>query len=125
MVRFELLILSFSLLLPLILLYCHAQIMHPVIFHSVPWVILLLSAISGFLVGSEFPLANSIYLGGKRDVGQVAGMLYGVDLLGSWLGALAVSVALIPVLGIVQTCLLVASLKLLSFVSVIRLPSSE
>ncbi|RKY69052.1 MAG: spermine synthase, partial [Candidatus Latescibacterota bacterium] len=125
LVRFELLILSFSLLLPLILLYCHAQIMHPVIFHSVPWVILLLSAISGFLVGSEFPLANSIYLGGKRDVGQVAGMLYGVDLLGSWLGALAVSVALIPVLGIVQTCLLVASLKLLSFVSVIRLPSSE
>ncbi|MCK4417740.1 MAG: methyltransferase [Candidatus Latescibacteria bacterium] len=122
---FEMLILSFSLLLPLILIFCHAEIAHPLVFRAVPGVILILSAISGFLVGSEFPLANKMYLRGKGKVGQVAGMLYGVDLFGSWLGALAVSVALVPVLGIFQTCLLVAAFKLFSFVLVVALPSSE
>jgi len=73
-----------------------------------------LSAISGFLVGSEFPLANSLYQ--IKNSTQTAGLLYALDLLGSWIGALIVSVALIPIVGLVQTCIFLAILKLSSLI---------
>lgn len=73
-----------------------------------------LSAISGFLVGSEFPLANSLYQ--IKNSTRTAGLLYALDLLGSWIGALIVSVALIPIVGLVQTCIFLAILKLSSLI---------
>ena len=41
-------------------------------------------------------------------MGRVAGLTYGVDLLGATLGSLLAAAFLVPVLGIFQTCLLVA-----------------
>jgi hypothetical protein len=38
----------------------------------------------------------------------VAGLLYGADLMGGCVGALVASAVLVPVLGVVQTCLAVA-----------------
>ncbi len=76
---------------------------------------LLLSTISGFWVGIEFPLAGRIFSsGGKGEVGRTAGLLYASDLFGAWAGSLLVGVILVPVLGIIQTCGVVILLKLSS-----------
>jgi spermidine synthase len=75
---------------------------------------LLLSGITGYLVGLEFPLASRIFSGNGERVGWTAGILYGADLFGAWAGSLLVGVLLVPVLGILQTCALVFLLKLLS-----------
>lgn len=74
----------------------------------------LLVALTGLLVGLEFPLANKLYLNGQ-EVGKTAGLLYGVDLFGSCLGALLASALLIPILGILQTCLIVSLFNLSTF----------
>ncbi|MBM3241719.1 hypothetical protein FJZ31_36045 [Candidatus Poribacteria bacterium] len=70
-----------------------------------------LPIVAGFIGGFQFPLASKICLKGQEEVGRLAGFLYGVDLLGSCLGALLASFILIPILGIFQTCLLVSILN--------------
>ena len=74
----------------------------------------ILSGICGFLVGLEFPLANKIYHR-ERSHSQEAGILYAFDLGGAWLAALAVSVAMVPVIGIIPTCVFLIALKGVSF----------
>ncbi len=81
---------------------------------NLSFVFFLLSAASGFLVGSEFPLANSLYQEKKST--QTAGILYALDLFGSWIGALIISVALIPIIGLIHTCIFLAVLKLSSLI---------
>ena len=75
---------------------------------------LLLSIISGFWVGLEFPLASRIFSGGGEGIARTAGILYASDLFGAWAGSLLVGVILVPVLGIMQTILVVIFLKLAS-----------
>ena len=106
----------FSAALPMAFLLFQSLIDHPLVFSSLPAVFLLLEAIAGVLIGSEFPLASKIYLRQIGRLGGVAGVLYASDLLGGWVGALVISVILIPVLGIVETCLLVVALKLISLI---------
>jgi len=76
---------------------------------------LLLSIISGFWVGLEFPLGSRIFLSGGEGVGRTAGVLYASDLFGAWAGSLMVGVIFIPVLGIMPTLGAVILLKLASF----------
>ncbi|MDD5617666.1 MAG: hypothetical protein PHG69_01090 [Candidatus Omnitrophica bacterium] len=85
---------------------------------NLSFVFFILSIISGFLVGSEFPLANRLYK--SQNLTQTAGILYALDLVGSWIGALIVSVALIPVIGIIQTCIFLAAVKLSSIILISR-----
>lgn len=85
------------------------------IWHSIQYILLLLNALCGFLVGAEFPLANDMVLHHADGHSQTAGSLYGADLVGSWLGGLFVTIALIPVLGILSTCLLILCLNIGSF----------
>ena len=76
----------------------------------------LLALVLAVLVGLEFPLA------GKADfhtVSSTAARLYTADYLGAALGALLVSTLLIPVIGVVAVCLLVAGLNVLSGVVVL------
>ncbi len=113
----------YALLLPLFLialskvkgvyLYPLSQIVFPI-----------LVALTGLLVGLEFPLANKIYLKGQK-VGKTAGLLYGVDLFGSCLGALLASVLLIPILGILQTCLIVSLFNLSTFFLLTSIPKKR
>jgi spermidine synthase len=76
---------------------------------------LTLSFISGFLTGSQFPLANQLYLKKSRSLSETAGWLYAADLLGGWLGGIVGAIVLLPVLGLTGTCLTVALLKVTSF----------
>jgi spermidine synthase len=67
-----------------------------------------LPVIAGIIGGIQFPLANKIYLEQRSEMGRVAGLTYGLDLLGACLGSLLAAAFLIPILGIFQTCFLVA-----------------
>jgi spermidine synthase len=70
-----------------------------------------LSLIAGFIGGTHFPLANRLLLRGQTRVGPVAGLIYGVDLLGSFLGCLMVGLVFIPSVGILQTLFILALLN--------------
>jgi len=83
---------------------------------------LTLSFISGFLTGSQFPLANKLYLKKSRSLSQTAGLLYASDLLGGWFGGIVGAVVLLPVLGLTGTCITVGLLKLTSFTVIATQP---
>jgi spermidine synthase len=104
-------ILVYWLAMPVLLLVLFAGNANSTMLSVVQVVLLLLNAVAGFLVGSQFPLANKMLLreGGVQK-GSV-GFLYASDLFGAFLGSIVVSVVLIPVLGIISTCLLAALLK--------------
>ncbi|MDD5129086.1 MAG: fused MFS/spermidine synthase [Candidatus Omnitrophica bacterium] len=76
----------------------------------------LLSAVIGLFVGVQFATANKISLNDGRQAGEVSGLTYGIDLLGSCLGALLSGIFLIPVLGITWSCLAIAIINLSIFV---------
>ena len=77
-------------------------------------VLLALNGLVGMLGGAQFPLAARIRIHDQAPVGGAAGRLYAVDLLGACVGAVGVSVLLVPALGFVQACLWIACVKGLS-----------
>jgi len=76
----------------------------------------ILPVLAGFIGGFQFPLANKIWLKDSGDVGKITGLLYGVDLLGSCIGGLAIGIILIPILGILQTCILLSVINIFIFI---------
>ncbi len=108
------------LLFPVILAILYAQAGRPGVSATVGPILLTLNALAGFLVGVEFPLASKMYR--RVSISETAGILYASDLLGAFLGSLLVSVMLLPALGVLETCLLVAVLKLGSLVLVATMP---
>ncbi len=67
-----------------------------------------LPVIAGIIGGIQFPLANKICIEHRNRTGRVAGLTYGLDLLGACAGSLLAAAFLVPILGIFQTCLLAA-----------------
>lgn len=110
--KIELVIVGFCLVAGLLLIYLNR---FPSLICS--FFFFLLSAVSGYLVGSEFPLANKIYSQDKQS--KAAGILYALDLSGAWFAALIVSFALVPVIGIIKTLILLIGLKTISWLMVI------
>lgn len=80
-------------------------------FTAVGPALMALNALAGFLVGAQFPLGNRLYRRFYPHVVGTAGALYASDLIGACVASVVVSVVLLPALGIIQTCLLVAALK--------------
>lgn len=68
---------------------------------------LTLAGLAGLAGGLQFPAAVRLLEGTGRP--DAAGLLYGVDLLGSAVGAVAVSVLIIPLFGFARTGLLLAA----------------
>jgi spermidine synthase len=107
---FELGIMAFALLLALPSLTRYAA--------SGKWIdrfpevyFLTLCFIGGFLIGFQFPLANHMYLSISSGAGRAAGLLYGADLLGGFIGGLAGSIFLLPALGLTGTCMTLIMIK--------------
>ncbi len=73
----------------------------------------ILPVIAGFMGGFQFPLATKIYLKYNPKIGRVAGLTYGVDLIGSCIGAFLVSAFLVPIIGIQNTCLMIVILSVI------------
>ena len=111
----ELAIICFCIAFPLVFLAMPSNPGDAEVFFLFKMLFLTLSFISGFLTGSQFPLANKLYLEKSRNLSQTAGLLYAADLLGGWFGGIVGAVVLLPVLGLTGTCLTVALLKLTSF----------
>jgi len=68
----------------------------------------IISLAAGFIGGTHFPLANRLCVREQTGVGRTAGLIYAVDLLGSFLGCLLVGLVFIPLVGIFQTFLIMA-----------------
>ncbi len=124
LLRLELALVLYWVLLSIALkvLYSSQEVTLPT-FSSIRWLLLVLNAVAGFLVGSQFPLANRMWLRGREAARGGFGLLYACDLVGAFLGSMLVSVLLIPVLGILETCLLIALLKSASLLLVASLPA--
>jgi spermidine synthase len=73
----------------------------------------LINFTSGFLSGSQYPVAT--YLKSIGGFDKTGGSLYAVDLLGGWLGGTLFVLLLFPLLGLIQTLILLGTLKLSSF----------
>jgi spermidine synthase len=121
----ELAIICFAIGCPFIVFGANAYLGSPDTFFLFRLLFLVISFIGGFLVGSQFPLANKLYLRNSTSVTKTAGLLYASDLLGGWFGGIIGAVVLLPVLGLVGTCITVALLKLTSFVVVNTQPSQH
>ena len=73
----------------------------------------------GASIGLQFPLASKIYLSLPTrglSVSRTAAVLYGADLLGGFFGGLLGGVLLLPILGLKETCFMMAILKMSSLV---------
>lgn len=81
--------------------------------------------IAGFLGGMHFPLANSIYLTHGKKVGKIAGLLYGIDLIGHSAGAILASVLLLPIYGIAATLYVLGALNVSAFILLSRMYRSH
>lgn len=63
------------------------------------------------IVGMQFPLAGVLDF---EEVSATASRLYTADYLGAALGALLVSTMLIPLVGVVGVCLMIAGVNVLA-----------
>lgn len=75
-----------------------------------------LALAAGALGGAQFLLASRIYFGSAESAAPHAtpspGALYALDLVGACVGALALSILLIPIYGFLRTAVLMAAVNL-------------
>jgi len=115
--KIEMAIILFSILFPFIFLVPSHNLENKVVYFILYGAVLIMSFLSGMAIGLQFPLANKIYLSSqpeKKTIGQTAGLLYGADLLGGFFGGLSGGILLLPILGLKETCLIMAMLKISS-----------
>ena len=115
----EALILLFSLLLPFVLSIPSHHLEKLTVYVLLYVTFMVMSFLCGVLVGLQFPLATKIYLGTSSTggkFGQTAGLLYGADLLGGFFGGLFGGVLLLPILGLRDSCFMMAIIKMSSFI---------
>jgi spermidine synthase len=93
--------LLYSLILPVFLIKSGSIALFPV-----------MSAVAGFIGGSQFPIAAKVLTKRQGDPGAVGGTVYAFDLIGSFFGAIFTGALFVPVLGIKNTCLAVALINL-------------
>lgn len=70
----------------------------------------LLTLIIGTLNGLEFPITNHLYLQ-KKETNKISS-IYSADQIGSALGALLASIIFLPIIGLINTVILLAVLNL-------------
>jgi spermidine synthase len=115
----EIVIVLFSILFPFVFLIPSHHLENKIIYFTLYSVVLIMSFLSGMWIGLQFPLATKIYLSfymGKRLLGETAGLLYAADLLGGFFGGLFGGILLLPILGLKQSCFLIAIMKTSSLV---------
>jgi len=115
--RIEMVIILFSFLFPFIFSIPSQYLEKTVISLLIYPVFLIMSFLSGAWIGLQFPLATKIYLGTPakgETFGHTAGLLYGADLLGGFLGGLFGGILLLPILGLKESCFMMAMIKITS-----------
>jgi spermidine synthase len=112
-------ILFSSALMLIVPLLGHSNYLGPVLTRAGFFSLLI---VSGFLAGIQFLLANKIYQ--TDSVGKTAGVLYSIDLLGGWLGGVLSGIVILPLLGLLNGCIILISLKLSSLL-LLLIPSRK
>jgi spermidine synthase len=115
----ELMIIGFSLALPFVLSIPSHVLEKPAVYILLYVTFLTMSFLCGVLVGLQFPLATKIHLRSsskEETLGQTAGLLYAADLFGGFFGGLFGGVLLLPILGLKESCFMMAILKVSSFI---------
>lgn len=119
-IRVQLIVGAYSLVVPFVLLRMRHADFSPLGVHAV---FVALTFFLAVLIGAQFSLATAIQ---GKSVAAVASGVYGIDLMGSALGALAVTVYLVPLVGIVTVCFIIGGVSLMgalvSFIHRTRLP---
>jgi spermidine synthase len=113
----EIAIILFSILFPFVFLVPSHNLENKVVYFILYGAVLTMSFLSGMFIGLQFPLANKIYLRSRPEKGglaQTAGLLYGADLFGGFFGGLSGGILLLPVVGLKETCFIMAMLKISS-----------
>lgn len=113
-IKLELGLIVFAVLLPLMFVKAGPWLVHAWFDYALRAAFLALSFLSGILVGAEFPLANKEYLKVSPSLSGTAGLLYSADLWGGWLGGILGGVVLLPVLGLLETSLVIVMFKISS-----------
>ena len=75
----------------------------------------IITVIAGFIAGYQYPLASHLYCIISPQVEKTAGVIYASDLVGACLGALLTSALLIPILGLINTCIILVLLNFIVF----------
>jgi spermidine synthase len=115
--KIEIVIILFSFLFPFIFSIPSQYLEKTAISLLVYPLFLIISFFSGAWIGLQFPLACKIYLaspGKDRTLGHTAGLLYGADLLGGFLGGLFGGILLLPILGLKESCFVMGLIKISS-----------
>ena len=113
----EIAIILFSILFPFVFLMPSQYLENRIFYLILYGAVLVMSFLSGMFTGIQFPLAVKIYLDNpsrKGKLGQTAGLLYGADLFGGFFGGLLGGVFLLPLLGLKETCFMMAMIKISS-----------
>jgi len=117
--KIEIVILIFSFIFPFVFSIPSQYFQTTVVTLLVYPLFTIMSFLSGACIGLQFPLASKIYLtlpGKEGTLGRTAGLLYGADLLGGFLGGLFGGVLLLPVLGLKESCFMMGLIKMSSLV---------
>lgn len=75
---------------------------------SATWIFVIYCVITfmaGVFDGADFPLATACYMALNKNAERATGIIYGVELVGGCIGAVITSAVLVPILGIVPSCL--------------------
>lgn len=105
-------VLLYALGLLVLILGLHRDFFSPSIARLIEVIFPFLTLLAGFVGGVHFPLANKIYLREREEIGRMGGVTNGLDLLGSAVGALVVSVILLPIMGVERGIYLIVALNL-------------
>lgn len=97
----------FSIILPFIIIFTESLSTFPNLVHIIFFLLtFIISVITGFL----FSIATLIQ---KQAISEISAKVYSVDLIGAALGALIVSILLVPLTGIIYTGIIIGILNLL------------
>ncbi|MBC8550210.1 MAG: fused MFS/spermidine synthase [Candidatus Brocadiales bacterium] len=91
------------------------------LFSDSEYLFMILVAITGVLVGLEFPIAGKLYLTRKGELGTTAGTIDSADHAGAFIGVLLTGVLFVPLFGISGSCVIIAVLNLMSLLLFIHL----
>jgi spermidine synthase len=117
--KIEIVIILFSFLFPFVFSVPSQYLETPVVSLIVYLVFLIMSFLSGAWIGLQFPLATKIYQAtpsSGETFSHTAGLLYGADLFGGFMGGLFGGILLLPILGLKESCFMMAMIKVSSLI---------
>ena len=115
--KIEIVVILFSFLFPFVFSIPSQYLENKAISLLIYPVFLIMSFFSGAWIGLQFPLASKIYLGTPskgETLGHTAGLVYAADLLGGFFGGLFGGILLLPILGLKESCFMMAMIKMSS-----------